>query len=96
MLLTLGRRIPCVHRRTVSSCRMALGPAHELFSCYISSHHHQPELEFLKSLWRLGTEEEEGYRTVPPGYICWRNSFLGIDSGAPYTFENTGSGQDHD
>ena len=38
-----------------------------------------------------GTEEEEGYRTGPPGYIGWRNSFLGIDSGAPYTFKNTGS-----
>jgi hypothetical protein len=50
------------------------------------------ELEFLKSLWGLGTEEEEGYRTGPPGYIGWRNSFLGIDSGAPYTFKNTGSG----
>ncbi len=32
--------------------------------------------------WGLGTEEEEGYRTGPPGYIGWRNSFLGIDSGA--------------
>jgi hypothetical protein len=31
-----------------------------------------PELEFLKSLWGLGTEEEEGYRTGPPGYIGWR------------------------
>jgi hypothetical protein len=51
----------------------------------------QLELEFLKSLWGLGTEEEEGYRTGPPGYIGWRNSFLGIDSGAPYTFKNTGS-----
>jgi hypothetical protein len=50
------------------------------------------ELEFLKSLWGLGTEEEEGYRTGQPGYIGWRNSFLGIDSGAPYTFKNTGSG----
>jgi hypothetical protein len=50
-----------------------------------------PELEFLKSLWGLGTEEEEGYRTGPPRYIGWRNSFLGIDSGAPYTFKNTGS-----
>jgi hypothetical protein len=49
------------------------------------------ELEFLKSLWGLGTEEEEGYGTGLPGYICWRNSFLGIDSGAPYTFKNTGS-----
>jgi hypothetical protein len=30
---------------------------------------HHPELEFLKSLWGLGTEEEEGYRTGPPGGI---------------------------
>ncbi len=51
----------------------------------------ESELEFLKSLWGLGVEEEEGYRTGPPGYIGWRNSFLGIDSGAPYTFKNTGS-----
>jgi hypothetical protein len=36
----------------------------------------RPELEFLKSLWGLGTEEEQGYRTGPPGYIGWRNSFL--------------------
>jgi hypothetical protein len=50
-----------------------------------------PELEFLKRLWGLGTGEEEGYRTGPPGYIGWRNSFLGIDSGAPYTFKNTSS-----
>ncbi len=27
-----------------------------------------------------------GYRT---GYICWRNSFLGLDSWAPWTFKNT-------
>ncbi len=39
-----------------------------------------PELEFLKSLWGLGTEEEWGYRTGPPGYIGWRSSFLLIDS----------------
>ncbi len=50
-----------------------------------------PELEFLKRRWELGTEEEEGYRTRPPGYIDWRNSFLGIDSEAPYTFENISS-----
>ncbi len=50
------------------------------------------ELEFFKILWGLGTEEEEGNRTGPPGYIGWRNSFLGIDSGPPYTFKNTGSG----
>ncbi len=49
------------------------------------------ELEFLKSLWGLGTGEEVGYRTGPPGYIGWRNSFLGIDSGAPYTLKNSGS-----
>jgi hypothetical protein len=49
------------------------------------------ELEFLKRLWGLGTEEEEGYRTGPSGYIGWRNSFLGINSGAPYTFKNTSS-----
>jgi hypothetical protein len=42
-----------------------------------------PELEFLKSLWGLGTEEEYDYRTSPPGYIGWRNSFLGIDSWDP-------------
>ncbi len=48
-------------------------------------------LEFLKSQQGLGTSEEEGYRTGPPGYIGWRNSFLGIDSGAPYTFKNRGS-----
>ncbi len=34
-------------------------------SPFISS----PELEFLKSLWGLGTEKEEGYHTGPPGYI---------------------------
>jgi hypothetical protein len=41
------------------------------------------ELEFLNSLWGLGTEQEQGYRTGLPGYIGWRNSFLGIDSWAP-------------
>jgi hypothetical protein len=33
------------------------------------------QLEFLNNLWGLGTME--GYRTGPPGYIGWRNSFLG-------------------
>ncbi len=33
------------------------------------------------------------YRTGPPGYIGWRNSFLGINSGAPYTFKSKGSGR---
>jgi hypothetical protein len=27
-------------------------------------------MEFLKSLWGLGTEEEQGFRTVPPGYMA--------------------------
>jgi hypothetical protein len=58
---------------------------------HILQYFYTPELEFLKRLWGLGTEEEEGYRTGPPGYIAWRNSFLGIDSGAPYTFKNTSS-----
>ncbi len=49
------------------------------------------ELEFFKSQWGLGTAEEEGYRTGQPDYIGWRNAFLGIDSGAPYTFKNPGS-----
>jgi hypothetical protein len=74
----------------------------------------RPELEFLKILWGLGTEEEvgprlsvrgdqswnfkesmgarnRGGRGLSPGYIGWRNSFLGIYSAAPYTFKNTGS-----
>jgi hypothetical protein len=46
---------------------------------------------FKESIGAKGTEDEEGYRTGPPGYIGWRNSFLGIDSGAPYTFKNSGS-----
>jgi hypothetical protein len=46
-------------------------------------------------LWGLRTEAEEGYRTGSPGDIGWRNSFLGIDSGAPYTFENTSSAHLH-
>ena len=28
----------------------------------------------------LGTEEEQGYRTGPPGYVGWRNSFLAHSS----------------
>jgi hypothetical protein len=50
------------------------------------------ELEFLKNLWVLRTEKEYGYRTGPPGYIGWRNSFLGVNAWAPQTFKNTGSG----
>jgi hypothetical protein len=41
------------------------------------------ELEFLNNLLGIGTEEELSYRTGRPGYIDWRNSFLGIDSWTP-------------
>ncbi len=41
------------------------------------------ELEFLNCLWGIATEKEKGYRTGPPGYIGWWNSFLGIGSWAP-------------
>ncbi len=58
---------------------------------YIYTFCQSPELEFLNSLWGLGTEQEQGYRTGPPDYISWRNSFLVIDSWAPQTFKNTGS-----
>jgi hypothetical protein len=37
----------------------------------------------LNNLWGLGTQQEKGYRTGPPGYIGWRNGFLRIDSWAP-------------
>ncbi len=33
-----------------------------------------------------------GYRTGPPGYMGWRNLFLGIDFWAPSEFKNSGSG----
>jgi hypothetical protein len=52
-------------------------------ACYLldASNLFSPELEFLKSLWGLGTEEEQGYRTGPPGYTGWRgipwNQFRG-------------------
>jgi hypothetical protein len=49
------------------------------------------DLEFLNNLWGLGTEQEQGYRTGPLGYIGWRNSFFGIYSRSPETFKNTGS-----
>ncbi len=52
------------------------------------------KLEFLNSVWGLGTEQEQGFCTGPPGYRGWRNSFLGIDSWTPKTFKNTGSGQE--
>ncbi len=33
----------------------------------------------IESMGTIGTDKEKGYRTGPPGYIGWRNSFLGID-----------------
>jgi hypothetical protein len=56
------------------------------------------ELVFVDLLRRPGIDSQLGgpvrnpiYRTGPPGYIGWRNRFLGIDSWAAYTFTNTGS-----
>ncbi len=43
----------------------------------------RPVLEFLNNLKGLGTEQEQGCRTGPPGYAAWRNWFLGIDFWAP-------------
>jgi hypothetical protein len=74
-----------MHSRRLAVVRIHHGFQPPCFFCVGS------ELDFLKSLWGLGTEEEEGYRTGPPGYIGWRSSFLGIDFGAPYTFKNTSS-----
>ena len=37
----------------------------QLFSRLEQLHFHSTELEFLKSLWGLGTEEEQGYLTGP-------------------------------
>ncbi len=46
-----------------------------------------PELEFLNSLWGLGTEYRDRV-FGPPGYIGWRNGFLflAIDFRAPKKF----------
>jgi hypothetical protein len=83
-----GRCMQKPGRRPGSHSSQPSGPAGLEAKCSILI---TPELEFLKGLWGLGTEEEEGHRTGLPGYIGWRNSFLGIDSGAPYTFKNTDS-----
>jgi hypothetical protein len=48
-------------------------------------------LEFLNNLWGLGTKQEQGCRTGPPGYTACRNGFLGIDSWTPSKFKNSGS-----
>ncbi len=47
--------------------------AHFVFLIDVWNLDSNPELEFLKNLWGLGTEQEQGYRTGPPGYIGWRN-----------------------
>ncbi len=39
-------------------------------------------LEFSNNLWGLGTDQEQGCRTGPPGYIGWRNQLFGINSWA--------------
>ncbi len=36
-----------------------------------------------------GTEQEQGCRTGPQGYIGGRNRFLGLDFWAPFKFKNT-------
>ncbi len=48
-------------------------------------------LKILIDLWELGTEQEQGYRTGPPGYTAWGNWFVGIDSWASLKFKNSGS-----
>ncbi len=73
---------------TTTPCRIQLYKPvrdYEFGGLSVTEYTYNTELEILKGLWGLGTEEEEGYRTGPPGYIGWRNSFLGINSGAPYT-----------
>ncbi len=48
-------------------------------------------LEFQNNLWWLGTEQEQGCRTGPPGYIGWRNRFLGsLNKYRPCTNGNAG------
>jgi hypothetical protein len=49
-----------------------------------------PEPVFVDLLWRPGIDSQPGgpvrnpiCRTGPPGYIGWRNRFLGIDFWAP-------------
>ncbi len=49
-------------------------------------------LNFFNNLWGPGTKQEQGSRTGPPGYISWRNRFLGINFWAPQKFKNIASG----
>jgi hypothetical protein len=61
--------VPSVFGENIPAAEFGMIPAETACS--------DKQLDFLKSLLGLGTEEEEGYRTGPPGYIGWRNSFLG-------------------
>jgi hypothetical protein len=45
-------------------------------------YHNKIRAGILNNLWGLGTEKKKGYRSGPPGYVGWRNSFLEIDSWA--------------
>jgi hypothetical protein len=76
--------------------REKAAPLYSALECSIMM---QLESVFVDLLRRPGIDSQPGgpvrnpiYRTGPPGYIGWRNRFLGIDSWAPCTFTNTGSG----
>jgi hypothetical protein len=60
---------------------------------HIDAHSYPVSHQSDATLRPLVTKLSKG-RTRPPGYIDRRNSFLGIDSGAPYTFENISSAFD--
>ncbi len=56
----------------------------------LAFHPQRPKPVFVDLLWRPGIDSQPGgpvrnpiCRTGPPGYIGWRNRFLGIDSWAP-------------
>ncbi len=76
---------------------MDTGSFHSLFQTHppsrfvISCLFLTPVLEFLNNLWGPGTKQEQVSRTGPPGYIGWRNRFLGINCCAPQKFKNTAS-----
>jgi hypothetical protein len=68
------------------------GESGMLFSTPISesTRYLRPEPVFVDLLMRPGIDSQPGgqvrnpiCRTGPPGYIGWRNRFLGIDSWAP-------------
>jgi hypothetical protein len=73
---------------TVSCFRITASLSMEFI---ISGMNHQldlhPVLEFLNNLWgarkRVGIGLSYRLPPPPPGYIVWRNKFLGINSWAP-------------